>query len=473
MASSYSPTFVMENHSTALAYWKRVGCSGAHVIHLDTHSDVGWVSPTRLAAIRPAQGADILRHEMDTLTYTTPGLFDITNFLSVAFELGIVNSLTWIVPDGLWQSWELAGDLCDTVRRNLATFTQGIDPQAADALYEHNGVLRVQIPYGELTICRLGSLPPPPPDRPLLLDVDIDFMIEIAPNGADRVWITPVALDEALRARNLRPLCTTISCSVNGGYTPRSCKGLAAETFRLLSGESRFIAAESPMTYRAEEIPDRFPPPEIRNKPSYQSHVLGTRAMVRQDFELARALLESAVTQDPDIPGYHYIYALALQRCGNPKDAVRAYRRALALQAEMFLLFNDLGILLAQSGQLDEAITLLERAVSLNPTAADTVCNLGCVYAAAGERDLAMATLEQALDLNPIHPRAASQLGALLAPREPQRAKAYLSRAARFTPDRLTALMAEREARKIENNMLRRDAGFDSALLDIDLIPLS
>lgn len=227
------------------------------------------------------------------------------------------------------------------------------------------------------------------------------------------------------------------------------------------------------MTYRAEEIPDRFPPPEIRHKPSYQSHVLGTRAMVRRDFELARALLESSVTQDPDVPGYHYIYALALQRCGRPTDAVRAYRRALALQTEMFLLFNDLGILLAQFGQLDEAIPLLERAVALNPTAADIVCNLGCVYAAAGEHELAMATLEQALSLNPIHPRVASQLGALLARREPQRARAYLSRAARFTPDRLMALMAEREARKIENDTLRRDAVLDSAPFDVDAIPLA
>lgn len=179
--------------------------------------------------------------------------------------------------------------------------------------------------------------------------------------------------------------------------------------------------------------------------------------MVREDYQLARTLLESAVTEDPEVPGYHYIHALALRRLGDERGAEQAYRHALTLQDKMFMVFNDLGVLLAQFQQWDEAITLLEQAVSLNSTAADVVCNLGCVYAAAGERDRAIATLERALVLNPIHPLAASQLGALLISKEPLKARIYLARAARFTPDHLTALMAEREASKIGNGSLRCD----------------
>jgi Tfp pilus assembly protein PilF len=283
----------------------------------------------------------------------------------------------------------------------------------------------------------------------------VDFLIEPHPHETDRIWLEPAALAARLRTLQLESCCTTIACSVHGGYTGLPYKRLAAELYHQISGQQRPSDEDLELTYLDHELPDRFPPAAVRRRLSYRAHRAGACAMVRNEFARASELLAEAARMDPEIPGYHYIHALALRRMGDLSGAERAYRRALQLQDRMFMIYNDIGTLLASMpGRLDEAAEMLEQAHMLNPTSANVACSLGCVCVACNRPDRARTLLEQALQANPLLAQAAAQLAML--EDDPDRKHDYLARAAHFTPEPLTQRMIERELRRLKLKEVQR-----------------
>src|SRR5207253_65299 len=78
----------------------------------------------------------------------------------------------------------------------------------------------------------LDALPVQP--APVLLDVDLDYMLTAARHeGVDsplsEPWCRPAALLERLRARGVRPEIFTIATSITGGFTPWQWRHLADE----------------------------------------------------------------------------------------------------------------------------------------------------------------------------------------------------------------------------------------------------
>ena len=102
---------------------------------------------------------------------------------------------------------------------------------------------------------------------------------------------------------------------------------------------------------------------------------------------------------------------LTAHQRGDLDAAERAYRAALANEAEQPLALHYLGVVHHQRGRHAEALPLLERAVSLVAQEPEFHNNLGLVLAALDRNDAAADAYRHALDRKPDHTTAWNNLG--------------------------------------------------------------
>ncbi len=91
-----------------------------------------------------------------------------------------------------------------------------------------------------------------------------------------------------------------------------------------------------------------------------------------------------------------------------------AYRKAVALNSDLFEPQVNLGVALRSTGRFDEAIAALGRAVALKPTRASSHYDLGRALAGAELFSEAAAAYQRATELDPDYAEAWCQLGDVL-----------------------------------------------------------
>ena len=103
-------------------------------------------------------------------------------------------------------------------------------------------------------------------------------------------------------------------------------------------------------------------------------------ALLRADRPAASvASARQALGRDPDNPIFLEAYASALRETGDTAAAIAAYRTALAADQTLFTAQNNLGVLLARTGQYREAELAFRRSIGANPDYALGWANLGGV----------------------------------------------------------------------------------------------
>lgn len=122
-------------------------------------------------------------------------------------------------------------------------------------------------------------------------------------------------------------------------------------------------------------------------------------------------LWERVIQTYPDVsPIVHNNLANAHRSAGRLDDAVREYRRALAIRRHAYSL-DGLGITLLDQGRVDEAISELENAIADEPRYAKAHRNLWFAYRRKGREDLALSAIERAVAADPDYADAWSNLG--------------------------------------------------------------
>jgi tetratricopeptide (TPR) repeat protein len=106
---------------------------------------------------------------------------------------------------------------------------------------------------------------------------------------------------------------------------------------------------------------------------------------------------------------------LTARQCGIYRDLRTLWTDTVAKNPDSWLAHNNLGIVLADEGDLDAAAAHYTRALQLRPAYPETYINLGNVMQARGHFDAAMANYRAALRLRPDYPEASNDLGAALA----------------------------------------------------------
>ncbi len=168
---------------------------------------------------------------------------------------------------------------------------------------------------------------------------------------------------------------------------------------------------------------------------------LGVIALREDKLDEAEQALRKALETQPDHAAAQSAFSQVLERGGKLKDAETALRRSLVLdpfqptsflrlarmyvrvhaegpaiqvleegvrlnprekvqsEADLSLLYNELGILLAHGGKYAEAIDALGRALSLPGATPEIAFNLGWAHAAKGESQTALGYFQQYLNL--------------------------------------------------------------------------
>ena len=110
-----------------------------------------------------------------------------------------------------------------------------------------------------------------------------------------------------------------------------------------------------------------------------------------------------------------WLAVLTWRHTGMFTDSETLYRTTLAVNPNADLAHNNLGLLLAQAGELDEAISHLQKAVDLRPTSAHAHNNLANAFRVTGQPRQAVEQYELSLRLDSNNANTLNNLALLLA----------------------------------------------------------
>ena len=153
---------------------------------------------------------------------------------------------------------------------------------------------------------------------------------------------------------------------------------------------------------------------------------MGSAHMLLGDYDRADQAWNLAIERHPNHADAHYNQGLLQARLGRSGEAVRHYRRALALGADAQI-YREMGNVLADSGQLDGAAIAYRRAIGLNGADVASRYNLAEVLLVSGEKELAQtgngvaadkwrearSELQSVIKMDPAHVRAQRRLSQL------------------------------------------------------------
>lgn len=151
--------------------------------------------------------------------------------------------------------------------------------------------------------------------------------------------------------------------------------------------------------------------------PAYQDegmklYIRGTSKLQENNFTEAASDLTKAVKLRPDIPEAFHNLGYAFERCGDVRNAIRAYERALTLKPAYPSALNNLGYLLASTEQdLLQAIGLCQRAVQLSPNTPSFRDSLGWALYKSNRNQEAAEQFQTALRLDPTFYKSYFNLG--------------------------------------------------------------
>jgi hypothetical protein len=101
-----------------------------------------------------------------------------------------------------------------------------------------------------------------------------------------------------------------------------------------------------------------------------------------------------------------------------------------------YRVYNNMGDVLANEGDLDGALENFKRSVALKPDYADAVHNIGHIYMVKKDYSQAIYHLQRSLDMNPRLYPSAYKLGIIYAGQgEYEKAKSYFEKCLEFSPD--------------------------------------
>jgi Flp pilus assembly protein TadD len=136
-----------------------------------------------------------------------------------------------------------------------------------------------------------------------------------------------------------------------------------------------------------------------------------------------------------DLPSGPYNLGNLYAALGRSADAEKQYRRAIAIDDQLFLARSNLAMLLAVNGRGAEAETLLREARAQQPGHAGIAFNLGLLLAERNDRAGAEEMLRAALSADPRLAPAAFNLAVLVGERKPSEAASLARTAAQLRPD--------------------------------------
>ena len=102
---------------------------------------------------------------------------------------------------------------------------------------------------------------------------------------------------------------------------------------------------------------------------------------------------------------------ISFHQSGQMEEAIRWYRKTLAIQPEDPAALSNIGSALHSTGKLDEAAACYQKAIAIKPDFAEAYSNLGNTFKEQGKLDEAVTNYQKAISIKPDYTEAHSNLG--------------------------------------------------------------
>lgn len=151
-------------------------------------------------------------------------------------------------------------------------------------------------------------------------------------------------------------------------------------------------------------------------------------------------LFRTTIARNPSCWMAHNNLGIALAERGQVDEASEHFRRALEIKPDHAEAHNNLSLALQRQGKLDEAIAHAQTALRVNPNYAECHFHLGNTLSQKGQVAEAIVHFRRALDVRPDYTKAHINLGiALLGQRRLEEAELHFRRALEIEPDHIGA----------------------------------
>lgn len=361
---------MMEDHDRAYHAWKERGVKNRTLVHIDAHIDFGWIPDTDMGQIMEADGLAELEELLRKRPMWNPfskkidKMMHIGNYICPAMREGIVDKFYWIVPDPTWRSARGRRALI----KNLRWITKTRDYADKD-IEVRKDRLSCRVFGKDIVVMPLSRLPVI--DEPVLLDIDVDFMLtpfiwdDLNPHRAP--WIFPEELIDKVGANINSIDMLTVAYSVNGGFTPIKYKYLGDEL------RARF---EGPIDAKTDEIC------ALRRQGSIGSY-------------------EKAIALDSQDPSLHFNLALLFLEKEDGRERAREhYKKAVLLDNSYAGAYNNCGIIFHKKNRIREAAGEFERFLSFDENNAHALNGLGYILLSKNRWSQAEETFNRVLALD-------------------------------------------------------------------------
>lgn len=378
---------MMEDHDKAYQAWKDRGVFAKTLVHVDAHIDFGWIPEVDLDEIGgdgkvPGDGQLI-----NPFVKSKKKMVDIGNYICPAIREGMVKKFYWVVPDASFRNARGRRHIIRHLKRLLA-----IKKYSGGKLEFHSGRICCRI-YGiELIVCGLEDLGQI--DEPVLLDIDVDFMLteliwdDLNPERLP--WILPEELYEKLTAKIDKIDVLTIAYSVEGGFTPLRFKYLGDELRYLFEG-GRPAGPQGAAYYKRKAV--FF---EKDKKPA----------------DAARAYEEALKTGGSDASVFFNLSLLySYEAVGQAEKSAVFYRKALEADESYATCYNNYGILYLRYNRLKRAEAEYKKFLRVSGGNAAVYDGLGVIALARGRYAQAQEFFNRCLTVDKNHPGARLGLG--------------------------------------------------------------
>ena len=381
----------MEDHDGSYDVWKESGVRDRVLVHFDGHLDFDWIadrSPRELLAARSSEDLNRLLAQVTdwNLDERPPrDLIHLGNFICPAIREGMVREFFWVIPDPFWTDPAASR----FVHQMLSRLVRRRPAESAPVTRTETG-FHLALMGCPVTVCALDHLPSF--EEPVLLDIDVDYLVTSRPLGLGAVpyferapgaWMGPSEFLRRLQERLIPADRITIAYSVQEGYTPLRYKFFGdrlAEAFARLAGE-------------CSDLPD---PGSAAGK--YRQAL---EALARGDLPLAGLRWKEMADQDPS---YRTPWAIP----GLREEALRRWRPPLEIYERMIQLdpgwsHPHLGRGRALWGlkRWEEAETAFHRAAQLDPASSQAAVWLGRAAFRRSDWRTAKRFWEEAVDRDP------------------------------------------------------------------------
>ncbi len=358
---------MMEDHDKAYCAWKDHHVRGRALVHIDAHIDFGWIPEMDLDEIgfddRSLKSLSDERLLLNPFLKPRAKMVNIGNYICPAIREGMVNKFYWVVPDESWQSGRGKRHIIKQLKQLLR-----MKRYAGGKIQQYKDHLRCRILDTDIIVCGLEDLRRI--EEPVLLDIDVDFMLtkhiwdDLNPQRFP--WIFPEELYERITSRISAIDVLTIAYSVEGGFTPLKFKYLGNELQSLFEG-------------------DKLKTMEFKRKAFFRER--------EKNFAAASAEYEEALKiDDTDASIYYNLALLHLDSSSVALEkAVASYNAAVARDITYATSYNNYGILYLRYNRLKRAEIEYGKFLRINGNNPSVLNGLGFIalaqrnYAKAGD----------------------------------------------------------------------------------------